>query len=128
MMYLVQPINENGQANNTMVTIFLAVGFIAIMLLAGFILSLIKTFTPDRKLPHLLIKESLIHGSIAGLTIIGLLTLQLLRAFTLINAGLWLAIIVALGWIIEASRRSYSDKPSTQPSKFLAKRVTKLQK
>ena len=126
LAYLTEPVDDNGQTSDLLVFTFLGIAYCASTLTIGFIFSLIKTFLPDQKLPHLLLRDSLIHGAIVSLAIIGLLTLQLLRAFNIINAVLWVAIVIAIAWIVESGRKAASPESTSQNSgKITNKKMTK---
>ena len=112
LAYLVNPFLEQGQSNNQLVISFLGACFAAITLTAGLAISILKTLRPSHKLPHLLIRDSLILSGLISLGCTGLLVLQLLRAATVINMLLWLVIIIATIWIARSMQKA-ADQPST---------------
>lgn len=114
LAYLSNPYLEHGQSNNTLVTLFLVAVFIALSLAIGLIISVIKTFMPSHKLPHLLVRESLITASLISLGITGLLVLQLLRAATVVNIALWITIIIASIWILRSWQKAVKQPPANQ--------------
>src|SRR5690606_245732 len=95
--------------------------FIASSLTICLIISVAKSLLPNRKLPHLLIRDSLIYSSILGMGCTGLFMLQLLRSATLLNVGLWLAIIITTVWIIRSVRHTKAGDP-TQANNYPMKR------
>ena len=112
LAYLTNPFLEQGQSNNQLVISFLITCFAAITFTAGLAISILKTFRPSHKLPHLLIRDSLILSSLISLGCTGLLVLQLLRAATVVNMLLWLVIIIATIWIARSMQKAV-DQPST---------------
>ena len=75
LAYLANPFLEQGQSNNQLVISFLVACFAAITLTAGLAISILKTLRPSHKLPHLLIRDSLILSSLISLGCTGLLVL-----------------------------------------------------
>jgi len=114
LLYLVNPFLEHGQSNTWLVTIFLIVLFIALTLTIGLIISIIKTFMPSHKLPHLLIRDSLMLAALLSLGCTGLLVLQLLRAATVVNVVLWLVIVAAVMWILRSLQKAIDQPINTE--------------
>jgi ABC-type transport system involved in multi-copper enzyme maturation permease subunit len=104
LVFTSSPLNEDGSGNRFIVASFIIAFFLASTLLFALILSLIQNFLPNHKLPHLLIRDSLIQGALLSFGLSGLLVLQLLRAATPLNVFLWVAIVVAVVWIIKEMR------------------------
>jgi hypothetical protein len=100
LAYLTSPINEQGQTNSFAVTAFFVLFFGGVTMLATLVTGIIKNYRPNRKLPHLLIKDSLTQGFIIGTWVTGLLVLQLLRSATIINLILWILILISVQWFI----------------------------
>src|SRR5690606_19260812 len=111
--FLSDPLLEHGQSSNSLVATFLVTIFIALSLTLGLIISVIKTFMPNPKLPHLLIRDNIILAGILSLGATGLLVLQLLRAATVRNILLWLVVVVAILWIVRSLQKAI-DQPSSK--------------
>lgn len=117
--YLSSPLSENGEANTGLVVGFVVVLFIALTLTLSLAASIIKALMPSHKLPHLLIRDSLIMSSIVSLGWIGLLVLQLLRAATAVNILLWLTIVIASLWIVRSLQKAIGQPPTNETPKKL---------
>ncbi len=109
LAYLTTPIDPKGDPNPTVISAFLILFFGAITLTTTFFVSLFKTFRPNRKLPPLLVKDSLIQGLIIATWTTGLLMLQLLRSANPLNLILWTAILLAAEWIIFENHKGKSN-------------------
>jgi hypothetical protein len=105
LAYLTTPTGDKGHLNTANVTLFLILFFGLATMLTTLIVAIIKTFQPNRKLPPLVIKDSLNHGCIVGTWLTGLLMLQLLRSATWVNLALWVIILLATEWAITGSRK-----------------------
>ncbi len=126
LAFLTDPFLAHGQSNTHLVLIFLLATFAALTLTIGLIISIFKVFRPSHKLPHLLIRDSLVASSLVSLGITGLLVLQLLRAATVVNVLLWLVIIGACLWILRSLQRTINQPPTnSSPRLPVLKRKSK---
>lgn len=116
LVYLVSPFTSDGDANTIAVWVFVAVGSLAVALTTTLLLFIVKSLMPTHKLPHLMVRDSLIQGGVISLGATGVIVLQLLRAVSLLNVILWLAITGALWWIIQTLRaqEGSSQAPRTK--------------
>jgi hypothetical protein len=105
LAYLTTPAGDKGHTNTTNVSLFFVLFFGFVTTTITLIVALFKTFRPNRKLPPLLIKDSLYHGLVGGIWLTGLLMLQLLRSATWINLILWLIILLATEWTVIGSQK-----------------------
>jgi hypothetical protein len=99
ILWLTQPTNH-GQYSYPIIVSFFLTFFGGFTFTMSFIIAIVKNFLPNRKLPHLLIRDSLLHGALAGFWASGLLMLQLLRVATLLNTILWLSIFTSIEWYL----------------------------
>lgn len=104
--YLTSPINQKGQPDSFIISIFFILFFGAGTLLTTFITAAAMARRPNCKLPPLLIKDALGQGLIIGTWLTGLLMLQLLKSAGWINLTLWVIILLAVEWTIRESQKS----------------------
>ena len=111
LAFLTTPTGEKGQINSLNVALFLSFFFGLATMATTLIVAIFKSFRPNRKLPPLVVRDSLSHGLIIGAWLTGLLVLQLLRSATWVNLLLWVVILIATEWTILSAQKK-SKTPS----------------
>lgn len=106
LAYLTVPITESGHYNTVNISLFFILFFGSVIMATTLLVAAYKSVRPNRKLPSLLVKDSLIQGFIVGTWLTGLLMLQLLRATTVVNMLLWIIILIATEWTILATQKA----------------------
>lgn len=106
LAFLTAPTKSAHTYNVLNVSLFFILFFGGAVCLTALIVSAYKATKPNRKLPSLLIKDSLNQGYIIATWLTGLLVLQLLRSATLINVALWVIILLASEWTLHLMQKS----------------------
>lgn len=121
--YFLPPTSQDQQIIPLYALIIITLLYLAITLTSSTVISIVKAMLPNRKLPHLLIRDSFVLGAIVGLGCTGLIVLQLLRAATLLNVCAWLAIIGTVLWIRQSISSNAVDQPIPPASKTFRRRT-----
>jgi hypothetical protein len=97
--WLTQPVNTTGY-NVPVIAAFIMLLSAAVGFALTTIIAAINANRTNRKIPKLLVQDSLLQGLIGALGTAGLLMLQLLRVATTLNLILWLAIVISIEWYL----------------------------